>query len=624
MKKYLMLASCALTLTACHEDISSFDFLAEGFTNSLTKSSAASTDAVLFVDDGDLVIQENAGGFCSLDGNIQSNHSGYTGDGFANTINAQGNSITWNVELNSATSFVLEWRYANGSSDNRTGTVSVNGKSQGQVSFPTTGSWSSWTVTTATVSLDSGDNEIVLSADLSSGLANIDYLAFQGSASTSLVVGDCNPTTDPGTDPEPPTGNAQERVRVINTTDLGADPDDKQSMVRQLVMANEFDIEGLIVATGCWRKSQSNTSLLDAIVSAYEQSYSNLSTHAEGFPTPAYLKSISVMGQTGYGMNDVGSGKDSAGSELIIAAVDKDDPRPVWATCWGGCNTIAQALWKVKNTRSTAELNEFISKLRVFDVLGQDNAGTWMAKTFPNLLYIRATSVYGWAPSDSYLDTHIQNHGPLGAAYPDRKYATEGDTPSFMHLANPGLNDPEKVSQGGWGGRFNDYESTAIRGMSCMSGEDAAYDPYYMHGNTSEGSGAISRWSTAYNNDFQARMDWSIQSSYSSANHHPLPVVNGNEAEAVTYMTASAGSQVSLSANGSSDPDGNSLSYSWEFYNEPSSYSGSVSINNSSSSNATVNIPSGASGKDIHIILTLKDNGSPNLFAYRRVVISVQ
>ncbi len=81
-------------------------------------------------------------------------------------------------------------------------------------------------------------------------------------------------------------------------------------MVRQLVSANEFDIEGLIVSTGCWRKSQSNTDLLDILVDAYAEAYPNLKVHAQGFPTPEYLKSISVMGQDEYGMGDVGNGKD--------------------------------------------------------------------------------------------------------------------------------------------------------------------------------------------------------------------------------------------------------------------------------------------------------------------------
>ena len=43
------------------------------------------------------------------------------------------------------------------------------------------------------------------------------------------------------------TGTAAEpRLRVIVETDAGGDPDDEQSLVRFLVYANEFDIEGII------------------------------------------------------------------------------------------------------------------------------------------------------------------------------------------------------------------------------------------------------------------------------------------------------------------------------------------------------------------------------------------
>jgi hypothetical protein len=323
-------------------------------------------------------------------------------------------------------------------------------------------------------------------------------------------------------------------------------------------------------------------------------------------------------------MTDVGEGKDSPGSELIIAAVDKDDPRPVWVTCWGGCNTIAQALYKVLNTRSSAELSEFLSKLRVYDVLGQDDAGTWIAKTFPGLFYIRATGVYGWAPSDGWIDENVQSHGPLGAAYPDRIYASEGDTPAFMYIYPNGLSDPEQVDQGGWGGRFDSTRRSGIRGMSCMNGEDAGYDPYLMYGNTSEGAGAISRWRQGYDNDFEARMDWTVTSNYADANHHPSAVVNGDSSRAVLSLTASPGSTVTLRAAGSSDPDGDALVYSWTYYEEPSSYDGTVGIQNSSSETATVSIPSDARGRTIHIVLVLHDAGSPNLYAYRRIIIDVR
>ncbi|WP_297089957.1 nucleoside hydrolase-like domain-containing protein [uncultured Draconibacterium sp.] len=417
------------------------------------------------------------------------------------------------------------------------------------------------------------------------------------------------------------------KPRVINTTDLGADPDDEQSMVRQLVSSNEFDIEGLIVATGCWKKNQSNTAMLDKIVDAYAEAYPNLKIHAEGFPHPDYLRSISVMGQTGYGMGDVGLGKDSPGSDLIISSVDKDDHRPVWVMGWGGMNTVAQAIWKVRETRTPDELKKFLSKLRLFDILGQDDAGAWIAKNFPDVFYIRAKGVYGWAPSDEYLKEHIQSHGPLGAAYPNRKWATEGDSPSFMHVFPNGLNDPEQIDQGGWGGRFSFSKVAGIRSMSEVAkineNAEPGFDPYFMYGNTKEKGQAIKRWSEGYDNDFAARMDWSISANYQDANHHPLAVLNGDKSRQVLYIDAMAGSAIELNAGDSSDPDNDMLSYTWTFYKEPGTYSEMLEILNENSPEAQVKIPANAKNKKIHIILEVTDNGKPSLTAYRRVVISV-
>ncbi|MBN1482878.1 DUF1593 domain-containing protein [candidate division KSB1 bacterium] len=415
----------------------------------------------------------------------------------------------------------------------------------------------------------------------------------------------------------------QLKPRIINMTDLGADPDDEQSMVRFLVQSNEYDVEGLIVTTGCWYKNQNNINMLNTILNAYGQVVSNLQVHDPDFPSLEYLQSVSVLGQRGYGMANVGSGKDSPGSELIISAVDRGDPRPIWVCFWGGGNTLAQALWKVQNTRSAEELQKFISKIRVYDILGQDHAGTWIAKNFPEMIYIRATGVYGWQPSDSWLETNVQNHGPLGAVYPDRKYATEGDTPSFLHLFPNGLNNPDEVWQGGWGGRFDRNKKAGIRGMSCMSGEDSQYDPYYMYGNTAAGASDISRWSSGYNNDFQARMDWSITSNFSEANHHPIAVVNGDETRQVLEVSAAPGSTVNLSAAGSSDPDGHSLVYKWYYYGDPSTYSKSVTIDGRTTAAPTVHVPTDANEKELHIILELRDSGDPSLYAYRRVIINV-
>jgi hypothetical protein len=421
-----------------------------------------------------------------------------------------------------------------------------------------------------------------------------------------------------------------QKPRIIHTTDLGADVDDQESLVRVMVTANEFEIEGLIGVTGCWKNTQTSNNvanLLNPILNAYGQVLPNLNVHAKGYPTLEYLRSITRLGQTGYSMGDVGAGKDSPGSELIIAAADRADSRPLWVALWGGGNTLAQALWKVKNTRTPAELDKFVGKLRVYDVLGQDDTGAWMAKTFPNLFYLRARNmVYAWQPSGDWVRTNVQSHGPLGKVYPNKAWCYEGDTPALFYVYPNGLSNPEHPDWGCWGGRFDSSKKAGVRGMVESKKLDAepSYDPYYMYSDAPEAGQSTSRWSTAIHNDFAARMDWSMTNSYAGANHHPIAVVNGDKTKAVLQISAAAGSNVALSAAGSSDPDGNALAYSWFHYVEPSSFKSTVTIENKTAQSATVQIPAGASGKNIHVILELHDNGSPNLYAYRRVIISVQ
>ena len=76
----------------------------------------------------------------------------------------------------------------------------------------------------------------------------------------------------------------------------------------------------------------------------------------------------------------------------------------------------------------------------------------------------------------------------------------------------------------------------------------------------------IWRWRSAYQNDFAARMDWTIK-PYAEANHPPVPKL-GHPAE----LTAKPGERVNLSAEGSSDPDGDALSYEWFYYAEAGTF----------------------------------------------------
>ena len=180
----------------------------------------------------------------------------------------------------------------------------------------------------------------------------------------------------------------QQKQRVLVLTDIENEPDDAQSLVRFLVYSNQFDVEGLVATTSTHLRDKTAEWRIKEIVTAYGKVRDNLLKHEEGFPTEEYLHSVTKKGIPKYGLDGVGPGNDSHGSDWLIQVVDKDDPRPVWVTVWGGANVLAQALWKVRQTRTEAELEQFVSKIRVYTISDQDNSAYWIRTEFPDLFYI--------------------------------------------------------------------------------------------------------------------------------------------------------------------------------------------------------------------------------------------
>ena len=158
----------------------------------------------------------------------------------------------------------------------------------------------------------------------------------------------------------------------------------------------------------------------------------------------------------------------------IMKTLEENDARPLWICVWGGPNTLAQALFEIRKTKSAADAKQLIAKLRVYTISDQDDSGIWMRKNFPDLFYIVSPGGYGsstWSAinsvgpgirneviSNRWLAENIQQgHGLLGAVYPDVAYGMEGDTPSWLNLVPNGLSDPEHPDWGGWGGRYELY-----------------------------------------------------------------------------------------------------------------------------------------------------------------------
>lgn len=451
-----------------------------------------------------------------------------------------------------------------------------------------------------------------------------------------------------------------QRNRVIVLTDIEADPDDTQSLVRLLVYSNEIDIKGLIATTSCWQKNRVHPESIRKVVGAYEKAHSNLMKHHAGFPKAEALYSLIKQGLPEYGMEGVGKNKDSEGSEWIIQELAKDDERPLWISVWGGANTLAQALYSIRNTKSEKEVKKLIAKLRVYTISDQDDSGVWIRNNFPDLFYIVSpgddygtatwSAINSFIPgidnntiSNSWLAQHIQQgHGPLGAAYPDVAWGMEGDTPAFLSLIQNGLNFAEHPEWGGWGGRYELYKpdfSSQKQGGSGVpfvpetreiwTNATDTYMPYIYneHGRAvktdtaSFTSNKVSlwRWRDDFQHDFAARMDWCIK-PYEEANHQPIIVLSHPE-----QITVKAGQGFGLDAFGTTDPDGDSFSFLWFNYPEAGTYKEPVKVEGSENSHgAYIIAPKVNKVETIHFILKVTDRGEPQLTSYKRVIVTVK
>lgn len=470
-----------------------------------------------------------------------------------------------------------------------------------------------------------------------------------------------------------------QKHRLVILADMGNEPDEEQQMMHMLMYANEFDLEGLIAVTGKFLRPKPpnmnadvlHPELFNQLINGYAKVVENLKKHASGYPDAAYLKSIVVKGQQGYGIEATGPGLGSPGSRRIIQVLEEDDPRPVYIVVNAGANTLAQALKDVQATRSKEELQRLIARLRVYENGAQDNAGAWICSNFPDIFWIRSnhqTYCYGgpdfdggsvkglgpytWKPyAYSPLGQHqwalehiIADHGAFGRCWPLRQfrngkiqYVEGGGTIPWLGLVRPGLSDINQPHWGGWSGRYTREKVKNVWSRhKSVNTDEKKGDDFYMfteatdrwtdpdNGEVYDNNFApVWRWRQAYFNDFKCRMDWCIQ-PFEKANHHPKIVLNGEEVDSVMRLAAKAGDVVALDAAASNDPDNDKLSFSWWNYQEAGTYEKPLELTGSDQPKIRVAVPEDAAGKQVHIILEVSDNNPiASMTNYRRIVIDV-
>jgi hypothetical protein len=575
-------------------------------------------------------------------GGVDTNHDGYTGTGFVNTDNNTGEWIEWTIEVVDDCNATCVFRYASGGGA-RPMNLTINGTDDAGLAFSGSSAWNDWQTETAEVILYAGVNAIRLTATSTGGAPNMDKMDITihgGEVVTPTPTPTPSPTPTPTPEPTdlppdwtPPPYPEFEKPRIIATTD--GETDDRSTMVRFLYYACDYDIVGIVAVNSRYQEDGHGRGWIDDEIDAYEQVLPNLLAHNPDYPSADYLRNRVYIGNeneddlyTDPPNMDV---QDTPGSQFIIDSLLDNDPRPIHVPSWGGANTTAFALYRLRESYSQEDYLRATSKIRIYCIWYQDGGGSWIEDNIREAFIFEA---FGWDntwdygstggtnPSEqraymtsSWLQANVtQNHGPLGALY-GQSYVSEGDTPSFLHLFNNGLRTYEDYTLGGWGGRGEYPDPSNKPNYITDSGvnDDGSNKKHYW------------RWIIPTQNDWEARMDWGMTSSFSGANHAPVAkiedyddIVPGGFGKAVA-----PGATVTMNAI-ADDPDGDNLSFKWWQYYEVDSVSAQVSINNSTSISGANFVVPNEPGEQIHIILEVTDDGSPNLVCYQRIIFDIQ
>ncbi len=422
------------------------------------------------------------------------------------------------------------------------------------------------------------------------------------------------------------------RLRLIIETDAGGDPDDEQSLVRFLLYANEWDVEAIIANRPHARDGENlnpertGLGIVRRQLAAYRDCWPNLTKHDPRYPSAEQLESRTLAGDD--------STADAV--ERIIRSVDREDPRPVWYSDWGtdvgaSRNNLRRALDRVLAERGPDGYAKFKRRLRLAsaDAFGEHTRdieppfSLWVDTFRPELdgrrWYHRFSALTATAGSFDIERDARTGHGPLGALYPlnTTHRQKEGDSMTFLYLVPTGMNDPQQPGWGSWGGRYGLNPQEAGRPYYWANQRDT------WQGTTNRDN-TLARWSEALQNDFAARLDWCVASTYQQANHRPRAVVNGDGTREILRLEVNSGDDVQLSAAGSSDPDGQAITGNWFVYAEAGTLATPIELTSVDGLTTSFPAPAVTRPETVHLVLSVVDEGSPRLFTFRRIVITIQ
>lgn len=129
---------------------------------------------------------------------VESEHTGFSGFGYANFDNVTGSAIEFSVVVSQAGEQEVALRYSNGSTNFRPVSVAVNGNLVlSSLEFPPTADWDSWSSVTTNIQLQEGVNTILLTSIQEDGGPNVDKLEITQDVPVGIASGKISFSYDP-------------------------------------------------------------------------------------------------------------------------------------------------------------------------------------------------------------------------------------------------------------------------------------------------------------------------------------------------------------------------------------------------------------------------------------------
>lgn len=443
-----------------------------------------------------------------------------------------------------------------------------------------------------------------------------------------------------------------------------------------MVPGREYDRYGLHLCP-CesyrWKKGER---FIHEAVEAYEKVYHNLVVHNPDYPLPSYLKSKIRYGNIEF---EGDFSKNTEGSDLIKAVLMDNVPGPVYVTAWGGQSTIARALKSIEETnqgkKNWPELKKKISrKLVILPSGDQDNTyASYIKPNWPDVDYrqFRNGPNYGYGaqlvanPTNAafltadWMKANISSKGPMGSLYrvwgdgkqlvkgdifdyfgmqgytgdelkkmgyvvwmpvqPQGSWLGEGDTFTFMNLLDNGLNGIDKNNPGGWSGRIQEPDPLAVDPFSNDTSKvkDLVITDSMLRRNAARKAdeAPFPDFFAAAQQDFAARMQWTVTGEHTAANHAPVITL-----VSPAVIRSRPGATVKLEAT-VKEPDGNPFTIKcWQFSNSLSA--DQLQITNAESLHPALTIPATArKNQTLFVVLEAADQGSIPLRSYKLIKI---